>query len=141
MSLRIVRPLQRQDLITIPFLVDVTAKPIAPNFRPEELITTITVSIPSAGPSCWFGGAGVTSSAGNNPGLEIIPGGLVSFRIENQDQQYDVQAPLLDIDQAATCRQPAPEVIPFIVWDCGTVYLVSTVPTTVVLGLFKTMWI
>ncbi len=127
------RPIIAQFFINFRLTVGVVPTPI--NSAAEQaglawMADAMIISIPvAAAVPVYFGGAGVNAVTPN--GLEIRPGIPIMLSIQNERQLYEVQAPLVDMECVT------PEVIPYIVWELSTCYLVATAPVGVGVLIFK----
>ena len=104
-----------------------------------ELVDSFTVSVDAgAANNVFVGGQNVTIVNG----LEIVRGaGPVTFEIINQDQQYDLQEPLIAIAESLQCAPHQPREIPFIVWDFSQIFMIAAAATNVRIAPFRSMFI
>lgn len=104
-----------------------------------DLITSFLLSVDAgAANNIFVGGAGVTTTNG----IEIVRGaGPVEFVIENQNQHYEIQDPVLRIAETLQCAPAEPRQIPFIVWDLNQMYAVAVANTNVRIMPFRSMFI
>ena len=137
--LSIVRSIVPQPLTTFILAVGTAPTPISTVFTKSDLIDSFVVSLDAAAANNVFiGDQGVTI----NSGLEIIRGGgPVNFVIRNQWQQYDLQQPLTDANEANQCAEQMPYAIPFVVWDLSQIYMVAAAATNVRISPFRSQFI
>ena len=123
------RPLVTQELLSFPLVVSGTAgqpTPISTSLGKTRMITTFSISNPTAGSSVYLGGANVTTPAGANTGFEIQAGTAPVFKILQETRQlYELQALLSTIAQGLKCQPVDLEKIPFVVWDLTQLFLIS----------------
>lgn len=133
------RPVLYQPFSSFVLSVAITATPILSTPNKSDLIDSFIVSLDAAAANNVFmGDGGVTTASG----IEIIAGsGPINFKINNQNQQYDLQLPLLDVAKTLQCQTSMPFAIPFIVWDCSQVYFIAAAPTNVRIALFRSQFI
>ena len=119
--------------------VAITPTPITPSSNKVDLIDSFIVSLDSgAANNVFMGDGGVTV----NSGIEIIAGGgPINFLIRNQNQQYDLQLPLLDAVKTLQCQTQMPFAIPFIVWDCSQIFFIAAAPTNIRICLFRSQFV
>lgn len=141
-SLGTQRPLVVQDFLTRSIAVTAAALPIDPTLDKSKLIVGFSVNNPAAGASVYVGNAGVTIPGGNNPGFEISPGTAPFFGIDQQGRQmYELQQPLLKIQNGLECGRQEIEGIPFVVYDLSRWFIVAAGATNVTLIAFPCMYL
>ena len=120
-------------------LVANVAQPLVATPNKNDLIDSFIISLDAgAANNVFMGDQGVTV----NSGIEIVAGGgPVNFKIDNQDQQYDLQVPLMDIARTLQCQTQQAFAIPFVVWDCSQVYLIAAANTNVRVMLFRSQFV
>jgi hypothetical protein len=119
--------------------VGVTPTPISTIFTKSDLIDSFIVSVDAgAANNIFIGNQGVTV----NTGIEIVAGGGgVNFIIENQNQHYEIQDPVIQIAEMLKCNNVDQIDIPFIVWDLSQIYLVAIANTTARIIPFRSQFI
>lgn len=119
--------------------VDVTPTPLVATANKSDLVDSFIISVDAGAANNVFMGDGNVTIAN---GIEIVAGGgPINFKINNQNQQYDLQLPLLDAVRTLQCQDDTPFAIPFVVWDCSQVYLIAVAPTNVRVMLFRSQFI
>jgi hypothetical protein len=133
------RPVIFQPFSSFVLAVAVTATPMVSTPNKSDLIDSFIVSLDAgAANNIFMGDGGVTIASG----IEIVAGGgPINFLIRNQDQNYDVQIPLMDIARTLQCQTQQPFAIPFVVWDCSQVYFIAAAATNVRIALFRSQFI
>jgi hypothetical protein len=135
-----------REIVTQPFetfalAVQVTPTQIATvlSFTKQDLISSFVISVDAgAANNVFIGGPGVTVLNG----LEIVAGaGPVEFIIENQNQHYEMQEPIIAIAETLQCMPNQPRQIPFIVWDFSQIYLIAIAITNVRIAPFRSVFI
>lgn len=96
---------------------------------------------PTTRPPIYLGRSNVTAGIASN-GIQVRPGVPVQFSIEQPEQQYELQVPLV---QMACADKPIE--IPFVVWNVADIYGIAdsdndpaTDFTTVGVWLLKAAW-
>jgi hypothetical protein len=137
--LQVNRPTVYQNFETFTLTVLVTPTQISTAFTKVELIDSFVISVDAgAANNVFIGGPGVTITNG----LEIVAGaGPVNFRIRNQRQTYDLQAPVINIAEVLQCVPNQPVSLPFVVWDFSQIYLVAAANTNVRIAPFRSMFV
>jgi hypothetical protein len=133
------RPILSQPFSSFVLAVGLTPTPMLSTPNKSDLIDSFIVSLDAgAANNVFMGDGGVTVATG----IEIVAGGgPASFRIDNQDQQYDLQVPLMNIERTLQCQSALPFAIPFIVWDCATIYFIAAAATNLRIILFRSQFI
>lgn len=133
------RPVLFQPFSSFVLPVAITPTPILSNPSKSDLIDSFIVSLDAAAANNVFMGDGSVTVAS---GIEIVAGGgPVNFRIVNQNQQYDLQIPVMAIARTLQCQQEMPFSIPFIIWDCSQVFFIAAAATNVRIMLFRSQFI
>ena len=133
------RPYVIQPLLIFPLPVGTSATAIAnsPNLV-DAYIDSIFVNIPSAAANpVFFGMNNVTIATG----LELQPGLIINFALNNERQLYELQYPILDIATAMKCETQVPDRLPVVVWDPSQLFLVAAAATDVRIALFKNPYV
>lgn len=133
------RPVIFQPFSSFVLPVLTTPTPMVATPNKSDLIDSFIVSLDAgAANNVFMGDGGVTTASG----IEIVAGGgPANFRIDNQDQQYDTQIPLLDIARTLQCQMQQPFAIPFVVWDCSQIYFIAAANTNIRIMLFRSQFI
>lgn len=133
------RPVLYQPFSSFVLTVLVTPTPILSTPNKSDLIDSFVLSLDAgAANNVFIGDGGVTV----NSGLEIIAGGgPINFKINNQDQQYDLMLPLMEVARTLQCQSAMPFAIPFIVWDCAQIFLIAAANTNIRVALFRSQFI
>ena len=133
------RPIISQTFSSFVLPVAVTPTPMISTPNKSDLVDSFIVSLDAgAANNVFMGDGGVTV----NSGIEIVAGGgPASFRIVNQNQQYDTMLPLMDIARTLQCQSERPFAIPFVVWDCSQIYFIAALATNVRIMLFRNPFI
>lgn len=133
------RPVIFQPVSSFVLSVAVTATPLVSLSNKSDLIDSFIISVDAgAANNVFMGDGGVTV----NTGIEIVAGGgPANFKINNQNQQYDLQVPLMDIARTLQCAVQQPFAIPFVVWDCSQIFLIAAAITNVRIMLFRSQFI
>jgi hypothetical protein len=136
--LRPSRPVIRQDFTSQLLVVGTAATPLNGSFDINSLITSFAIKVPStAANSIFMGTGGVTITNG----FEIEPGDSPVFLIENYKQPYELQGPLIGIEEHVKSCEAEADALPFIVWDPSQIFLVAAAATNVSVIFFKEMFI
>jgi len=134
------RPLLKQEFTTFPLTVQTTGTPVNANMGITAMVDSFMITVPAGTANSVFlgGDQGVTITSG----IELLAGTTVQFLINHDGrQQYELQAPLIDIATIVACRDYIPEAIPFVVWDMSSIFLVAVAPTAITVAIFKAMYI
>jgi hypothetical protein len=128
-----------QNFETFTVAVQVTPTQISTSFTKSDYIDSFYVSVDAAAANNVFiGGASVTIANG----IEIVAGGgPLKFLINNQNEHYELLAPLIAISEMLGCQPVQPISIPFVLWDFTQIYLVAAAITTVRIAPFRSMFI
>jgi hypothetical protein len=133
------RPVLFQPFSSFILPVAVTPTPMVTIPNKSDLIDSFIVSVDAGAANNVFMGDGNVSV---NTGIEIVAGGgPVNFVIENQDQQYELQIPLMDVARTLQCQTQQPFAVPFIVWDCAQIYFVAAAATNIRIMLFRSQFV
>lgn len=135
------RQIAYQPFETFNLAVQVTPTQLATvlAFTKADLIDSFVLSLDAgAANNVFIGGAGVTVTNG----LEIVAGaGPLLFKIENQNQHYELQEPVIAIAETLQCLPNQPRQIPFIVWDFSQIYLIAAAITNIRVAPFRSVFI
>jgi hypothetical protein len=128
------RPVVRQRFFSYALAVAAAPAVTQVNNDPSlhtNYLNTFIISVPAAGGNVYLGSAGVSQATG----LELIAGsGPLVFAIDQARQFYEIQDPTLQIAAIANCKNPKPQMIPFVVWDLTQLFLTAPVLTNIVVG-------
>ena len=123
------------------FVVAATPTPLvtAVQLTKQDLITSFIISVDAAAAgNIFLGGPGVTIANG----IEIVAGaGPVRFVIENQNQHYELQEPVLRLAETMQCQPNPPVSLPIVVWDFNQIYAVAAANTNARIAPFRSMFI
>lgn len=135
------RQVQYQPFETFSLAVQVTPTQLSTvlAFTKADLIDSFVLSLDAgAANNVFIGGQGVTVTNG----LEIVAGaGPLLFKINNQNQHYELQEPVIAIAETLQCAPNQPRQIPFIVWDFSQIYLVAAAITNIRVAPFRSVFI
>ncbi len=135
-----------RDIVVQPFETFVLAVQVTPTqlstalaFTKADLIDSFVLSLDAgAANNVFLGGPGVTVANG----LEIVAGaGPAEFIIENQNQHYELQEPIIAIAESLQCAPNPSRAIPFVIWDFTQIYLVAAAITNVRIAPFRSVFI
>jgi hypothetical protein len=136
---QITRPVLFQPFSSFVLVVGTTPTPMVAIANKSDLVDSFILSLDAGAANNVFMG---DQNVSVTTGIEIVAGaGPVNFRIDNQNQNYDVQIPLMDIARTLQCAVQQPFAIPFIVWDCSQLYLVAAANTNVRIMLFRSQFV
>lgn len=137
-ALRPTRPVIRQDFTTLLLTVGTVPTPLNGAFDINSLITSFIIAVPStAANSVFLGNGGVTITNG----LELLAGTSPVFIIENYKQPYEMQGPLIKIEENLKQCEADVDALPFIVWDPSQIFLIAAAATNVSVAFFKEMFV
>jgi hypothetical protein len=136
---QITRPVLFQPFSSFILTVLTTPTPMVATSNKSDLVDSFVVSVDAgAANNVFMGDQNVSILSG----IEIVAGGgPANFVIDNQNQNYDVQIPLMDIARTLQCAVQQPFAIPFIVWDCSQLYFVAVANTSVRIMLFRSQFV
>jgi len=136
--LRPSRPVIRQDFNTQLLVVGTVPTPLNGSLDINSLITSFIIAVPTtAANSVFIGNGGVTTANG----LELAAGTSPVFIIDNYKQPYELQGPLIGIEEHVKACTADVDALPFIVWDPSQIYLIAAAATNVSVAFFKEMFI
>lgn len=137
----VIRDIVYQPVETFNLAVQVTPTQLSTvlSFTKQDLIDSFILSLDAAAANnVFWGGPGVTIVNG----IEIVAGaGPVEFLIENQNQHYELQEPIIAIAETLQCAPLPTRSIPFVVWDFSQIYLVAAAITNVRIAPFRSVFI
>ncbi len=119
------------------FAITATLPPVPlvagiPSANRSSLYTTISFSIIPTGTPAIIGDSSVRPALSN--GQWITPGVVTRWRIVNDRQLYEVQAPL--VDQFACVADG----IPIVVWDLSAIFVAAAAPQLVGIVVYPEMF-
>lgn len=136
--LRPSRPVIRQDFLTSSLLVGIVPTPLSQSLSLQSLVTSFVISVPTtAANSVFLGDGGVTIANG----FELPAGSAPAFIIDNYKQPYEIQGPLLGIEQSVNKCIADADALPFICFDPSQIYLIAAAGTTISILFFKEMFL
>jgi hypothetical protein len=136
--LRPSRPVIRQDFLATSLTVATVPTPLSQSLSLQSLVTSFVISVPTtAANSIFLGDGGVTITTG----FEIPAGSAPAFIIENYKQPYELQGPLLGIEESTKHCIADADALPFICFDPSQIYLIAAANTTISILFFKEMFI
>jgi hypothetical protein len=97
------------------------------------LITNFSTSANSV----WIGDSNVAVGTG----VEIPVGVTIQLSISNERPLYEVQNPLLEMDEKISCASVQPTEIPFIYWDLTQIFAIVAVAQNCVVTALKRPWV
>lgn len=134
------RPLIKQEFVTFGVTVGIAAAPVSAQMGLTSMVDTFLTCVPVAAANSIFLGADAGVTILN--GLEILAGTTMQFKIDHDGRQlYELQTPLMDIRNAALCKNDIPETVPYIVWDMSQIFLVAVAPTLISIACFKAVYV
>jgi hypothetical protein len=133
------RPVLFQPFSSFVLPVAITPTPLLASPSKSDLIDSFIISVDSGAANNVFIGDGNVTV---NSGIEIVAGGgPVNFVIRNQDQQYELQIPVMEIAKTLQCQSDMPFAVPFIIWDCSQIFLIAALATNVRVMLFRSQFV
>jgi|SRR5215470_1288267 len=120
-----------------PFAITATLPPVPllsgiPSANRSSLFVTIAFSIIPTGTPAIIGDSSVRPALSN--GQWITPGIVTRWRIINERQLYEVQAPLVDQFQCLA------DGIPIVVWDLSAIFVAAAAPQLVGITVYPEMF-